>query len=99
VRDSLMSNALKDVLNAKRDLLANNKVKVSFTDGQQEGSYSANLDSTKYVGTITYWPDSRFEFQFNSCKSGDVVILDTKEFQTESELATFIEDLFATKLI
>ncbi len=94
-----MNNALKDVLNTKGDLLASNEIKVSFTDGQQRGSYSANLDSAKYVGTITYWPDSRFEFQFNSCESGDVVILDTKEFQTEPELATFIEGLFATKLI
>ena len=93
-----MRNGLKNVLDAKKDLLVNSGIIVSFTNGQQLGSYSANLDSAEYVGTITYWPESRFEFQFNSCESGDIVILDTKEFQTEAELTAFIEDLIATRL-
>lgn len=94
-----MYNALKHVLNAKRDVLAKDGIVVTFADGYQQGSYSANLDSSKYVGTITFWPENRFEFQFNSCESGDVVIADTKEFQTEADLDAFLVDLVATKLI
>lgn len=93
-----MTNMLKDVLEAKSELLKHCGIKVSFANAPQQGSYSANLDSNKYVGTITYWPKGRFEFQFNSCESGEVVVLDTKEFFTETDLGDYIEGLLRRKL-
>ncbi|EGW21447.1 hypothetical protein [Methylobacter tundripaludum] len=93
-----MNNMLKDALEVKDELLVRYGIKVSFR-APCYGSCGADLESSQYVGGITYWPEkSLFEFQFNSCKSGDVIILDTKEFHAKEELAAFIEDLITTQL-
>jgi hypothetical protein len=93
-----MKNMLEDVLEAKSEFLVRYGIKVSFR-APCYGSCGADLDSSQYVGGITYWPErSLFEFQFNSCKSGDVIILETKEFYAKEELADFIEDLITTQL-
>jgi len=94
-----MKNLLKIVLESLSSLLEGYGYTVKYVEGSPVGVCSANLDSSKYVGTVTYWPDTRFEFQFNSCESGEVVILETKEFFQEQELELYIRELVSKILI
>lgn len=89
---------LKTVLEEQQSILESHGVSISYDDSRSPDSCSANLDSDSYVGTITHWPDSRFEFQFNSCKTGDVVLLETKEISDDVRLAEYIEEIYRTKL-
>lgn len=93
-----MKNLLKVVLESLSSLIESHGFTVKIVEGTPVGVYSANLDSSKYVGTITYWPDTRFEFQFNSFESGEVTILETKEISQERELELYIRELVTNKL-
>ncbi len=95
---TMMKNSLRNVLEFHGDLISSHGIVLSFKDENINGSYSVNMDSSKYVGTVTYWPETQFEFQFNSCSSGEVVFLETKEFDKESELSIFVENLLSTEL-
>ena len=95
---TIMRDSLKNVLDAQSDLIASRGIALSFKDESVDGSYSVNMDSQQYVGTVVYWPETQFEFQFNSCSSGEVVFLETKEFKTEPELSEFIESLLSSEL-
>ena len=95
---TMMKKCLRGVLKSHDDLISRHGIALSFKDENIDGSYSVNMDSSKYVGTVTYWPETRFEFQFNSCNSGEVVFLETKEFESEADLSVFIEKLLSTEL-
>lgn len=56
-------------------------------------SSGIDLDSARFVGTIAYWPPDVFEFQFNSCATGEVVVLVTEKFAEEAALEAFIDKL------
>ena len=90
---TMMKNSLKNVLESHDDLISSHGIALSFKDENIVGSYSVNMDSSKYVGTVVYWPEAQFEFQFHSCASGEVVFLETKVFETESQLSVFVESL------
>jgi len=65
----------------------------------EERQLSVNtIDSDKYVGTITHWPESNYEVQFNSCCTGDLVILETKEFEEYTELEGFLKEILIERL-
>ena len=71
-----MKKMLHDTLEEMSELLSQRGVKVTFRSTPRQSScYGADLDSVGYVGTVTYWPETLFEFQFNSCTSGEVVFL------------------------
>lgn len=89
---------LKTVLEQELRALKDHGVSISYDDSRAPNSYSANLDSDGYVGTITHWPESRFEFQFNSCESGKVIFLETKNIHDDAKLGAYIEEIFRTKL-
>ncbi len=93
-----MDDALKNILLEKSKLLHSLGIRQTIRDEPQAGSYSVDLDSTKYVGGIMYWPSGLYEFQFNSCESGNVILLETKSFSSKQELANFIEDLLLNRL-
>ena len=61
--------------------------------GQPGPSTAVDVDSSNFVGTITHWPPDKFEFQFNACDSGHVVILEIASIQTHDVLAGHIEAL------
>lgn len=94
-----MKNLLKIVLESLSSFLESYGFTVSFVENNPAGVYSANIDGKKYIGTVTYWPDSRFEFQFNSCNSGDVTVLETKEISIAQDLELYIRELVTKKLI
>ncbi len=52
-----------------------------------------DLDSARFVGSIAHWPPDVFEFQFNSCATGEVVVLVTEKFAEEASLEAFMAKL------
>lgn len=71
---------------------------MSIMEGKQTDSYCANLDSAQFVGTICYWPKDIFEFQFNDCASGEVIVLETLSFENPTSLGTYLHELIFKKL-
>lgn len=41
------------------------------------GGRRVACDGARFIGTLTHWAPDLFECQFNSCDSGDVVVLET----------------------
>jgi len=93
-----MRDSLRNVLSSHNELITNCGIQLSFRSENVEGSISVNMDSPRYVGTVVYWPETQFEFQFNCTSSGDVVFLESREFTTEAELALFVEELLSNRL-
>ena len=93
-----MDNALKEVLHEWESAFDNRGMKVSIVKGPMPRSYTAEVDGENFVGNITFWPEGQFEFQFNRCSSGEVVMLETKEFHSVQELSNFVGDLLTKKL-
>jgi|GEM_PF-4955347 len=94
-----MNDALKDWLNDVFNELRNLDISVTISDGYKPKSYNVNMDSNKFVGTICFWPDDIFEFQFNDCKTGDIILLDTVSFNSPSQLRDYLDKLIFEKLI
>jgi len=89
---------LEEVLKRKKDIFDDYGVAVTYDESGLPSVCSANLDSSNYVGTITHWPETRFEFQFNSSQSGEVILLETEDFSDDIELASYIEEIYSEKL-
>lgn len=65
-----------------------------------DSSFTINLESSKYVGIICYWPRTNtFEFQFNICETGDVALLKTEEFTKKEDVETYLKQIIKEKLI
>ena len=89
---------LEIFLAENKEYLEGLQYSVDFDGAQMPRSCSVAINSDKYIGTITYWPESTYEVQFNSCASGDVVILETKEFEGYIELDGFLKEIMSTRL-
>jgi hypothetical protein len=50
------------------------------------GASSIEINGNTFVGTITHWLPNKFEFQFNSASTGEVLLLETDEIDGEKEL-------------
>lgn len=93
-----MNNALKDWLNDVSHELDNLGIRVSIANGYQPGSYSVNLDGYNFVGTLCFWPNDKFEFQFNNCNTGNVILLETLYFDSPLQLKAYLDEWVLTKL-
>jgi hypothetical protein len=93
-----MNNALKDWLNDASNEFDTLGIISSISNGYQPDSYSVNLDSSKFVGTICFWPDNKFEFQFNDCNTGDIILLETIYFDFPLQLRIYLDKLIFEKL-
>ena len=94
-----MSNLLSQWLEAARPKLEELDYAVKYhDDGLPNRAVGVDLDSHKFVGTISHWPPKLFEFQFNDCVSGDVVVLETMEFDNLEDLDAYIDKLTKDRL-
>jgi len=91
-------NKLYSALENVSSPLKNLMVTVTYDESHFPQNCSADLESSKYGGRITHWPEHLFEFQFHDLHSGDVVFLDTIEFKDQECLSLFIMELFTKKL-
>lgn len=86
----LLSQAIKEL----EDELISAGYSINYEEPESTNSaYSVSLDSERFVGTVCYWPESLFEFQFNDCASGEVAVLETHEFQSSDSLKNYIKEL------
>lgn len=89
---------LEIFLTENKKYLEERQLSAKFDGAQMPRSCSVAIDSDKYVGTITHWPESNYEVQFNSCSTGDVVILETEEFEEYTELEGFLKGIMSERL-
>ena len=50
---------------------------LTIATGPAANSMSLDIDGETFVGTICHWSPDVFEFQFNACASGEVIVLET----------------------
>lgn len=93
-----MCNRLNRSMQSLESRLSANSTAVTYSESLHGGSTGVNLDSEKFVGTITYWPESLFEFQFNRCDTGEVEVLETHEFDSDESLTAYLETLLFERL-
>jgi hypothetical protein len=89
---------LADWVSNAKSVLEKQGMSVRFNDGGLPKSTSVDLDGDRFVGTISHWQPNVFEFQFNSAKTGDVVVLETLELNTVDEISAYVNKLFESKL-
>lgn len=94
-----MNDALKYWSKAVSNDLDARGINVTIVNGHQPESYSINLDSDRFVGTICFWPGNNFEIQFNDCHSGEVILLETASFDVPEELQEYLNQLIFEKLV
>jgi len=94
-----MDNSFRYMLQSLRTLISEKGYTAVLKEDSMPRSCSIDVDGSKYVGTITGWPNGIFEFQFNSCKTGDVVILETKRFSNDDSLKEHMRVLLEMKLL
>jgi len=95
-----MDNYLSQILKELEQRIAENSYSVKTNTSTREGnSYSVDIDGNGYIGTICYWPDTTFEFQFNDAGSGIVAVLETHEFSSYNSFRTYFENILFNRLI
>lgn len=71
---------------------------VVYDASRMPDSCSANIDSIRFVGTITHWPETYYEVQFNDCSTGDVTVLENMQFEDLDKLSDYIKEIIETHL-
>lgn len=89
---------LEKAIENSREFLIQRGVTVTYETASLPYSCSANLDSAEYIGTITHWPNTRFEFQFDDARSGEVAVLEEIETDEVSEICAYIRKLYTGRL-
>jgi hypothetical protein len=97
----IVRNLLADwISNTKsKSILEKQGMTAHFNDSGLPKNASLDLDGDQFVGTISYWQPNVFEFQFNSARTGDVVVLETLKLNTVDEISAYVNKLFQSKLI
>ena len=93
-----MNNILEEWHKQRGSILRGKGLSVIFRRGVRPENCGVDIDSAKFVGSISYWPGTPLEFLFNDCKSGDVLILESRSFDDVADLDSYIEDLVLRKL-
>lgn len=89
---------LKKFLDEYSEFLKKQDFSVSYDESQLPKSCSANLDSARYVGTITHWPETAVEIQFNECLTGEVAVLENIEVNGFKSLAGVVMEIIEKRL-
>ncbi len=88
-----MPNVIDDWLkNYSQDIKDKGFVVSSPNNEAGDTATSFNIDSEEIVGTVSFWEPNIYEVQFNSCKSGEVVFLDTNEINNVVDLNSYIQN-------
>ena len=93
-----MSNVLVDWLEAFGPGLTEQGYRIGEINRGAQGSVSIQIDSKSVVGTICWWPEDTVEFQFNSCSTGEVLVIVTETISTTDKLNAFFIKLELEKL-
>ncbi len=92
-----VQNLLLDWLDSARTQIESAGIVCRIHDGGSEAACTAvDLDGDRFVGTISYWAPETFEFQFNDTATGEVAVLQTKNFLETRSLAEYVAELLVT---
>ena len=94
-----MSNLLLQWLKTACPKLEGMGYTVTYKDAIAPNSgVSVALDGKEFLSGICHWPPDLFEFQFNDTSSGEVVVLETLQFDDVEALRSHIESLVNERL-
>ena len=93
-----MSDLLSQWIRRCRPALEEAGFRVTVKERHPGGSRSLDLESDSVVGGICHWPETRFEFQFNSCETGEVLVLEERDFSSVEDLNAYVEALLRDRL-
>ncbi len=94
-----MSNLLLQWLKTARPKLDGMGYTVTYEDAIAPNSgVSVDLDGKEFLGSICHWPPDLVEFQFHDTSSGEVVVLETLQFDDVEALRSHIERLVNERL-
>ena len=94
-----MNDLLSQWITQNRSTLEARGFVITLKKQHVGGCYGVDLGSSTVVGSIAYWPPELFEFQFNSCATGDVVVLETCSLASIQDLNSFFDALQQEKLV
>ena len=95
-----MSQFLKQAIKEMGNELDSAGYTIKYKEPEHaNGAFSVNLDGESYVGTVCFWPESLFEFQFNSYSTGDVAVLETHDFHSSVALKNYLKELIFNRLV
>ncbi|MBK9585480.1 MAG: hypothetical protein KA176_11610 [Alphaproteobacteria bacterium] len=90
---------LEKIIKDNMEFVPASNLKVNYVEGKISDSYSLNIDSKEFIGSITFWPSNNYEFHFISCATGKNVILEEKILLSEVELKEFLKNTILKKLL
>lgn len=94
-----MSDLLESWIEKYRTKLEAEGFKITIAEPHIGGGRSVELDSDSIIGGVCHWPPERFEFQFHSLKSGDILVLEEMCFRDVGDLSAYFEELRKGKLL
>jgi len=87
-------NLLLQWLQAEEDDVEARGFEVSMNEGGGSTTATAvDLEGHGVGGTICHWPPSTFEFYFIEMSTGKVLILETEEVKSQSELGSRVKSI------
>ena len=68
---------------------------LTIAAGPAAHSMSLDIDGDTFVGTICHWSPDVFEFQFNACDSGEVIVLETVRLGSLEKVMAYCKTMLA----
>ena len=93
-----MSDLLSQWIRRYRPAVEEAGFRMTINERHVGGSRGLDLDSSAVMGRICHWPETRFEFQFHSCETGDVLVLEGRDFSSVEALNAYVEALLRDRL-
>ncbi len=90
-----MKNLLQEWYDNTRLHLEQKGYALTIAAGPAANSMSLDIDGDTFVGTICYWSPDVFEFQFNACDSGEVIVLETVRLGSLEKVMPYCKTMLA----
>ena len=88
-----MKNLLKEWYDNTHLYLEQKGYALTIAAGPSAHSMSLDINGATFVGTICYWSPDVFEFQFNACVSGEVIVLETVRLGSLEEVMDYCKTM------
>ncbi|MBC8238966.1 MAG: hypothetical protein H8E30_00680 [Alphaproteobacteria bacterium] len=90
---SIMNQAIENWLNSARHDLELLGIRVTHSENYQPGSFHVDLENNQFLGGVCFWPPNVYEFQFHRLSSGEIIVLETKNFDDARQLKVYLDHL------
>ena len=90
-----MKNLLQEWYDTRHRDLEKKGYALRIAAGPAANSMSLDIDGDTFVGTIAYWSPDVFEFQFNACDSGEVIVFETVRLGSLEKVMDYCKTMLA----